>query len=176
MAELPSSTRAPLREERSLIVSHIIMAVTQNKALFDILSNIVDTTFNSSERQPNVFIKFRVMDDNTIAVMAQRIVNVQSANFYNEMRKHFEEDLVAAINKSLENMKTAYGREVEIRSKRLDKSSIGAPATQKAPAKISLKMVPGTLHDDLEFVGMSAYRSNKQAFYKVFVDVAVTAD
>lgn len=150
------------------------MATIQNKALFDVLANIVDTTFNSSERQANVFIKLKVTDDNTLAVMAQRIVNVQSSNFYNEMRKHYEEDLVAAINKTLENLKKAYLREVEIRSKRLDRSTVGAPREENIPSTISLKMIQGTMHDNLEFVGMSAYRSNKQAFYKLFVDVAVS--
>jgi hypothetical protein len=149
------------------------MAIIKNKELFDVLANIVDTTFNSSERQENVFIKLKVTDDSNISVMAQRIVNVQSSKFYNEMRKHYEDELVAAINKTLENLKTAYLREVEIRSKRLEKSTIGAPAQQKIPASISLKMIRGTLNDSLEFVGMSAYRSNKQAFYKVFVDVSV---
>jgi len=142
------------------------MATIKNKELFDVLANIVDTTFNSSERQENVFIKLKVTDDSNISVMAQRIVNVQSSKFYNEMRKHYEDELVAAINKTLENLKTAYLREVE-------KSTIGAPAQQKIPASISLKMIRGTLNDSLEFVGMSAYRSNKQAFYKVFVDVSV---
>lgn len=150
------------------------MATIKNKELFDVLANIVDTTFNSSERQENVFIKLKVTDDSSISVMAQRIVNVQSSKFYNEMRKHYEEELAAAIAKTLENLKKAYLREVEIRSKRLEKSTVGAPEPQKIPTSISLKMVPGTMHDDLEFVGMSAYRSNKQAFYKLFVDVDVT--
>jgi len=150
------------------------MALIENKALYDVLANIVDTTFNSSERQTNAFVKLRVNDDSSLSVMAQRIVNVQSSKFYNEMRKHYEDELVEVINKTLENLKTAYLREVEIRSKRLDKSSIGAPRTENIPASLSFKMIRGTLHDDLEFVGMSAYRSNKQAFYKLFVDVSVS--
>jgi hypothetical protein len=149
------------------------MALIENKELYDVLANIVDTTFNSSERQNNVFVKLKVTDDQTISVMAQRIVNVQSAKFYNEMRKHYEDELVEVINKTLENLKTAYLREVEIRSKRLDKSSIGAPRHEKIPGSISLKLIKGTLHDDLEFVGMSAHRSNKQAFYKLFATVEV---
>lgn len=150
------------------------MAIIENKALFDVLANIVDTTFNSSEKQNNVFVKLKVLDDMSISVMAQRIVNVQSSKFYNEMRKHYEDELVDVINKTLENLKTAYLREVEIRSKRLDKSSIGAPRGESVPATIKLKLVKGTLHDDLEFVGMSAYRSNKQAFYKLFAVVEVS--
>lgn len=149
------------------------MATIQNKAFYDVLANIVDTTFNSSERQANAFVKLKVLDDNTLSVMAQRIVNIQSNKFYNEMRKHYEDELVEVINKTLENLKTAYAREYDIRTKRLDKSTIGAPRDQKIPSSISLKMVRGTLHDDLEFVGMSAYRSNKQAFYKLFVEVQV---
>lgn len=137
----------------------------QQKERYRILSGLLDTSFGkSSERQyPNHFIKMTMPLEGTVVIKSQIIVNIASTNVYNEMRKKYREELLDLISNRLKVITQQYKDAVAKESKLPTRTK--QPYVEPAPATVKLTVDSSSIHEWLEHVSMSAYRTNKTCIY-----------
>lgn len=138
----------------------------QQRARYRVLTNLLDTSFGkTSERgYPNHYIKMTMPLENTIQVKAQIIVNLGSSNnVYNEMRKKYREELLEIIGKRLERIADEYKDAVEGKESLI---SYREQPYEAAPEKtVKLAIDSHSIQESLEYIGMSAYRTNKTCIF-----------
>ncbi len=149
----------------------------QKKARYRILTNLLDTSFGkSSENQyPNHFIKMTMPLENTIQVKSQILVNLGgSPNIYITMRPKFREELLEMIQKRLEKIAEEYKRNVEAATDESLLSYRKQPYEAEPEKSVKLSVNNHSIQEWLEYVSMSAYRTNKTCIYHLncIVDIS----
>ena len=139
----------------------------QKRARHRIISNLLDTTFGKSSEKmyPNHFLKLSMPLENTLQIKGQIIVRLGGTNMYHEMRRKYREELMEIIKKRLERIAEEYKKAVEERQNLLEprKEKYEEPA-QKT---IKLTVEPSSIQESLEYIGMSAYNTEKTCIFRI---------